>query len=105
MGNTEPEAKYAQILLNNGILDEVSKIEISVPEDLVGEHFGSICESVKVQFKDSKNEVLHLFVKKSFPIPDPTLGDIFFEGIMLKEGFFLTTVLNDLKDLSVLKLG
>jgi hypothetical protein len=104
MGNVDPEAKYAQILLNNGILDEVAKIEISVPQDLVGEHFGSLCESVKIQFKDSKMDDQHLFVKKMLPIPDPSSLELF-EGVMLKEGFFLTTILKDVKELSIQKLG
>ena len=103
MGNIAPEEQYLQILKRNGILDEVSKVDIVIPEDLIGEHFGSLCENVTIQFKN-KAEDCHLFVKKMLPLPDPVQVEMF-KDVMRKEGFFLTQLIQDLKNLCLQRTG
>ena len=103
MGNIGPEEQYLHILKSNGILDEVFKVDIVIPEDLIGEHFGSLCENVTIKFKN-KEEDCHLFVKKMLPLPDPIQAEMF-QGVMLKEGFFLTKLIQDLKNVCLQKTG
>ena len=97
------EQQYLNILKNNGIIDEVSNVDIVIPENLIGEHFGSLCEHVTIQFKN-KAEECNFFVKKMLPLPDPIQAKRF-QGIMLKEGFFLTKLIQDLKNLCLQKTG
>ncbi len=97
------EAKYSKILISNGILDKVSKVEISTPHDIVGAHFGSVCEAVTITFQD-KPEKCHLFFKKALPMTDPDQIAAFGK-IMLKEGYFLTTLQKKFKVLCTEKLG
>ena len=104
MDSENPETKYAEIFKQNGITDEISKITISKALDLLGEQFGSIIEYVTIEFKDRDREDCHLFVKKIIPTPDSTQKDIF-EKVMVGEGFFLTNLVNDMKQLCIERVG
>ena len=104
MGSANPESKFSDILKQNGILEEISKVTFSKPTDLLGEQFGSVIEYVTIEFKNKKREDCHLFAKKMLAIPDPTQRNLF-EEVMLKEGFYLTTFVQHMNQLCTERIG
>ena len=100
----DPESKYSEILKQNGILDEILKVTISEPMDLIGEQFGSIIDLVTIEFKDQKREDYHFFVKKSLPVPDPSEKDTY-EQVMLREAFYIKDFVQEMKDFCIKRIG
>jgi hypothetical protein len=103
----DPKKFYAEILRTNGITDEIINVEISGPGALTGENFGSICEWVRIQFKNRVKDC-HLFVKKSCEISDShsdPMQVFLLESVMLKECYALTAFLDNLKDFCVRRVG
>jgi len=88
------EEKYAEILEENGIKDEI-KCVVLRPSGLAGEHFASVTELATIEFKDGGMEPLNLFVKRILPCANSAELDSA-EKLMIKEGSFLTTILTDM---------
>jgi hypothetical protein len=87
------EEKYAEIFSRNGINDEIERVVVR-SSGLAGEHFASITELATVEFKNGIRKPINLFVKKILPCQDGRALEM--ENLMIKEGTFLTTIVDEL---------
>jgi hypothetical protein len=97
--------KYQEILSSNGINDEISQVVEISPENLIGEHMGSICEYITVKFARENCPPKELFVKKLYPVMPNPQQEAMMKTAMVNEGKFLTAYVTEMKNFCTERIG